>query len=42
VQISEAAAAQLIGASPAGDAPLHEALSDREYEVCARSSPAAR
>jgi DNA-binding NarL/FixJ family response regulator len=33
VQISETAAAQLIGASPAGDAPLHEALSDREYEV---------
>jgi DNA-binding NarL/FixJ family response regulator len=33
VQISEAAAAQLIGASPTGDAPLHEALSDREYEV---------
>jgi len=33
VQISEAAAAQLIGASPTGDTPLHEALSDREYEV---------
>ena len=33
VQISETAAAQLIGASPTGDAPLHEALSDREYEV---------
>lgn len=33
VQISEVAAAQLIGASAAGDAPLHEVLSDREYEV---------
>jgi len=33
VQISETAAAQLIGASPTGDTPLHEALSDREYEV---------
>ena len=30
VQISEAAAAQLIGAA---DAPLHDSLSDREYEV---------
>jgi DNA-binding NarL/FixJ family response regulator len=33
VQISETAAAQLIGASTGSDAPPHEALSDREYEV---------
>ena len=33
VHISEAAAAQLIGPSASGDAPLHEVLSDREYEV---------
>jgi DNA-binding NarL/FixJ family response regulator len=36
VQISEAAAALLIGASTAGDVPLHDALSDREYEVLRR------
>jgi len=36
VQISEAAAAHLIGASAAGDVPLHDALSDREYEVLRR------
>ena len=36
VQISEAAAARLIGASAGGDAPLHDALSDREYEVLRR------
>ena len=34
VHISEAAAAQLVaGAGPRGDAPLHAALSDREFEV---------
>jgi len=33
VHISETAAAQLIGARGAGDAPPHAALSDREYEV---------
>ena len=36
VQISEAAAAQLIGTPAAGDAPLHDTLSDREYEVLRR------
>lgn len=36
VHISEAAAAHLIGASAAGDVPLHDALSDREYEVLRR------
>lgn len=34
VHISETAAAQLLGAgAPAGDAPPHTALSDREFEV---------
>ena len=34
VHISETAAAQLLGAgAPAGDAPPHAALSDREFEV---------
>ena len=33
VHISEAAAARLIGAAGAADAPPHEVLSDREYEV---------
>ena len=34
VHISETAAAQLLGAgTPAGDAPPHTALSDREFEV---------
>ena len=36
VQISEAAAARLIGDAAAGDAPLHDTLSDREYEVLRR------
>ena len=35
VQISDAAAAQLISA-PSRDGPLHDALSDREYEVLRR------
>jgi len=36
VQISEAAAASLIRTSASGDAPAHDALSDREYEVLRR------
>ena len=36
VHISEAAAASLIGSSAAGDAPAHDSLSDREYEVLRR------
>ena len=36
VHISEAAAAQLIGTPGGGDAPLHDTLSDREYEVLRR------
>lgn len=36
VQISEAAAAGLLGAAGAGDGPPHESLSDREYEVLRR------